>query len=55
VGIKADKRAEQAGVATVLGTLLTPVAAALAFIDPGLAKDKDCSTVLAQADAGVSQ
>jgi len=33
--------------------LLTPVAAALAFIDPGLAKDKDCSTVLSQAHEGV--
>jgi uncharacterized protein involved in outer membrane biogenesis len=53
VGIKADKLAEQAGVATALGALLTPVAAAIAFIDPGLAKDKDCSTVLSQADAGV--
>ena len=53
VGIKADKLAEQAGVAAALGVLLTPVAAAIAFIDPGLAKDKDCSTVLAQAAAGV--
>jgi uncharacterized protein involved in outer membrane biogenesis len=53
VGIKADKLAEQTGVAVALGTLLTPVAAAIAFIDPGLAKNKDCSTVLAQADAGV--
>jgi AsmA family protein len=53
VGIKVDKLAEQAGVATALGVLLTPVAAAIAFIDPGLAKNKDCSTVLAQADAGI--
>jgi uncharacterized protein involved in outer membrane biogenesis len=53
VGIKADKLAEQAGVATALGVLLTPVAAAIAFIDPGLAKDKDCSTVLSQAAVGV--
>jgi uncharacterized protein involved in outer membrane biogenesis len=54
VGIKADKLAEQAGVAMALGVLLTPAAAAIAFIDPGLAKDKDCSTVLAQANAGIS-
>jgi uncharacterized protein involved in outer membrane biogenesis len=53
VGVKVDKLAEQAGAATALGILLTPVAAALAFIDPGLAKDKDCSTVLEQADAGI--
>jgi uncharacterized protein involved in outer membrane biogenesis len=54
VGIKADKLAEQGGVAAALGILLTPVAAAIAFIDPGLAKNKDCSTVLAQANAGVA-
>jgi uncharacterized protein involved in outer membrane biogenesis len=54
VGIQADKLAEQAGVATALGALLTPVVAALAFIDPGLAKDKDCSTVLTQANAGIT-
>ncbi len=54
VGIKADKLAEQAGVAAVLGALLTPAAAAIAFIDPGLAKNKDCSTVLSQADAGIA-
>jgi uncharacterized protein involved in outer membrane biogenesis len=53
VGIKADKLAEQVGEAVALGALLTPAAAALAFVDPGLAKNKDCSTVLAQADAGV--
>ena len=53
VGVRADKLVEQAGVAAALGTLLTPIAAAIAFIDPGLAKNKDCSTVLAQANAGV--
>jgi AsmA family protein len=40
---------KQGGVAAALGTLLTPVAALLAFIDPGLAKDQDCSQLLAQA------
>ena len=53
VGIQAEKLAAQAGVAAALGTLLTPAAAALAFIDPGLAKNKDCSDVMALADAGV--
>jgi len=53
IGIEADKLAGQAGVAIALGALLTPVAAAIAFVDPGLAKNKDCSTVLSQADAGV--
>jgi len=49
VGVKAEKLVAQAGIAVALGTLLTPAAAALALIDPGLAKNKDCSTVLAQA------
>jgi AsmA family protein len=53
VGVKAGKLAEQGAVAVVLGTLLTPVVSALAFVDPGLAKNKDCATVFSQADAGV--
>jgi uncharacterized protein involved in outer membrane biogenesis len=40
---------KQSGIAAALGTLLTPVAAMLAFVDPGLAKDQDCSELLAQA------
>jgi uncharacterized protein involved in outer membrane biogenesis len=49
IGVKADKLIEQTGIAVALGTLLTPAAAALALIDPGLAKNKDCSAVVAQA------
>jgi len=49
IGVKPQKLLAQAGVAAALGTLLTPVAAALAFIDPGLAKNKDCAAVLAEA------
>ena len=49
VGVKADKLLAQAGIAVALGTLLTPAAAALALIDPGLAKNKDCSAVMAEA------
>jgi uncharacterized protein involved in outer membrane biogenesis len=40
---------KQGGIAAALGTLLTPVAALLAFVDPGLAKDQDCSQLLSQA------
>jgi uncharacterized protein involved in outer membrane biogenesis len=43
--------AKQGAVAAALGTLLTPVAAILAFVDPGLAKDQDCGQLLAQASA----
>jgi AsmA family protein len=53
VGIDAKKLAAQAGVAAALATLLTPVAAAIAFIDPGLAKNKDCSDVMSLANAGI--
>jgi uncharacterized protein involved in outer membrane biogenesis len=49
VGVKAGNLIAQAGVAVALGALLTPAAAALALIDPGLAKNKDCSSVLTQA------
>jgi AsmA family protein len=54
VGVKAENLVAQAGVAAALGTLLTPFAAALAFIDPGLAKNKDCSAVMAEVQADVS-
>jgi uncharacterized protein involved in outer membrane biogenesis len=53
VGIDAKKLAVQAGVAAALGAILTPVAAAIAFIDPGLAKNKECAEVISQADAGI--
>jgi uncharacterized protein involved in outer membrane biogenesis len=54
VGVKAENLVAQAGVAAALGTLLTPFAAALAFIDPGLAKNKDCSAVMAEVQADAS-
>jgi len=53
IGVKPQNLLAQAGVAAALGTLLTPFAAALAFIDPGLAKNKDCSAVIAEAQADV--
>jgi AsmA family protein len=36
----------QTGAAVALGTLLTPVAALLAFVDKGLAKDANCAAVI---------
>jgi uncharacterized protein involved in outer membrane biogenesis len=41
--------AKQTGIAAALGTLLTPVAAILAFVDPGLAKDQNCTQLLSEA------
>jgi AsmA family protein len=55
VGIDAGKLAEQGAVATALGVLLTPFAAVIAFVDPGLAKNKDCAASVAQAGEPVSE
>jgi uncharacterized protein involved in outer membrane biogenesis len=46
IGVDAKKLAGQGAVATALGVLLTPAAAVLAFIDPGLAKNKDCGAAV---------
>jgi AsmA family len=40
---------KQGGAAGALSTLLTPLAAVLAFVDPGLAKDQNCAQLLAEA------
>ena len=50
VGIDAGKTATQGAIAAALGAL-TPVAAALAFIDPGLAEDENCSALLDTGEA----
>jgi hypothetical protein len=49
VGLKAGNTPGQAAVATALAVVATPLAAALAFIDPGLAKDADCGSLLEEA------
>jgi AsmA family protein len=40
---------KQGSVAAVAGALLTPVAALVAFIHPGLAKDQNCAALLGSA------
>jgi len=49
--VKAGRTAVQAAEAVALGVVLTPLAAILAFVDPGLAKDADCAALLAAAKA----
>jgi hypothetical protein len=44
---------KQGGVAAILGTVLTPLAAVFAFVDPGLAKDQNCAQLI-QAYEGKS-
>jgi uncharacterized protein involved in outer membrane biogenesis len=51
VGITPGNTPGQIALATALGVLATPLASVLAFIDPGLAKDADCSSLLAEAES----
>jgi uncharacterized protein involved in outer membrane biogenesis len=46
IGLDPKSLAAQGGVAAALGVVATPAAAMLAFLDPGLAKDKNCDALL---------
>ena len=50
-GVDLPSALKQGAVATALGVLATPVAALIAFVDPGLAKDQNCAAMLAEADS----
>jgi len=52
IGVQPGKLAAQTGGAVALGALLTPVAALLAFVDGGLAKDANCAALIGQAEQG---
>jgi AsmA family protein len=52
IGVEPGKLAAQTGGAVALGVLLTPVAALLAFVDGGLAKDANCEALIGQAEQG---
>ena len=41
----------QGGLAAGVALVLSPLAAILPFVDPGLGKDADCGALLAQAKA----
>jgi uncharacterized protein involved in outer membrane biogenesis len=49
IGLEPGHVLAQAGGAAALGTLLTPVAAVLAFVDKGLAKDANCAALTEEA------
>lgn len=48
-GVDAGRLAKQGGIAAALGVVLTPLASILAFVDPGLAEDANCSALLGEA------
>lgn len=49
LGVEAGGAIAQGGAAVTLGSLVTPLAAILPFVDPGLAKDANCGNLLAEA------
>lgn len=49
LGVQAGGAIAQGGAAAALGALLTPLAAVLPFVDPGLAKDANCQALVAEA------
>jgi len=51
VGLDVGATVKQGAVAAALGTLVTPLAAVIAFVDPGLAKDQNCAQMIAEADS----
>jgi len=55
IGLSTPAVIKQGAVAAGLAVIATPIAAALAFIDPGLAKDADCAQLTDQAQDKVQQ
>jgi AsmA family protein len=50
-GVNVASAVKQGAVAAALGVLATPIAAIVAFVDPGLAKDQNCAALIAEADS----
>jgi len=51
IGVDARSAIVQGGIAAGVALVLSPLAAILPFVDPGLGKDADCAALLAQANA----
>jgi AsmA family protein len=49
VGVEPAGLAARGAAAVALGALLTPLAAILPFVEPGLAKDADCAALVSEA------
>ena len=49
IGVQPGPAIAQGGVAVALGAVFSPLAAILPFVDPGLAKNADCSALMADA------
>ena len=51
IGVDVGSTVKQGAIAAALGVLVTPIAAVIAFVDPGLAKDQNCAAMIAEADS----
>jgi len=51
-GVEPESAIAQAGLGVALGALLSPLAAILPFVDPGLADDANCAALFAEARQG---
>lgn len=49
VGVETGAAIAQGGIAAALGALVSPIAAILPFVDPGLAEDANCGALVAGA------
>ena len=54
VGLDAGNAIAQGGVAAGLAALLSPFAALLPFVDPGLAEDANCAALLSQTQTPIA-
>jgi len=55
VGLSTPALVKQGAAAAALAVVATPFAAALAFVDPGLAKNADCAELTSEAEGKVAQ
>jgi uncharacterized protein involved in outer membrane biogenesis len=49
VGLESGDALKQTGIAAAIGAVAAPLAAVIAFVDPGLADDANCGALLAEA------
>jgi AsmA family protein len=50
IGVNLTQTLKQGAIATAIGAVIAPLAAVIAFVDPGLAKNADCASLLATAE-----
>jgi len=49
IGVEGGEVAAQVGLGGIIGALVNPFAALVAFVDPGLAEDANCGALISSA------